>query len=55
MPLKVLDPVGAVTQYMGVAVYDYPDYRSIADFIRAVDNAMYEGKRSGKNRVIVSG
>jgi diguanylate cyclase (GGDEF)-like protein len=44
----------SITMTFGVAAYDYTGSRSISDCIKAVDNALYEGKKIGKNCVVVA-
>ncbi|MFZ5427925.1 MAG: diguanylate cyclase [Thermodesulfobacteriota bacterium] len=43
----------AVTVSLGVAQYDPGE--TIQAFIRKVDNALYQAKRTGKNRVVIAG
>ena len=46
--------LGSLTASFGVAVF--PDHASdSASLIRVADNALYEAKNSGRNRVVISG
>jgi two-component system, cell cycle response regulator len=43
-----------ITISMGIATYPTPGLRSIDDLIHAADEALYQAKESGRNRVISS-
>ncbi len=45
------DTVGKLTISLGVT--EYKDNESEENFIKRVDNALYEAKESGRNRVVV--
>lgn len=47
-----LDPVGKITISLGVAAYE--EGESIEAFVKKVDEAMYQAKKAGKNRVVVA-
>lgn len=44
----------SITLTFGIDTYNYQDLRSIDDCIRMADHAMYEGKKNGKNCVVVA-
>ncbi|HET9482182.1 MAG TPA: sensor domain-containing diguanylate cyclase [Candidatus Polarisedimenticolia bacterium] len=50
-PNESSQPLGKVTISGGVATFPF-DARSTADLIRCADQALYEGKRAGRNRVV---
>lgn len=49
-PLESSQPLGKVTISGGVATYPY-DATTTADLIRCADQALYKGKRAGRNRI----
>ena len=44
-----------ITISLGVACYPHPQIRTVDDLIRLADNALYEAKKYGRNRVEVAG
>lgn len=52
--VRIADPAGelTVTVTLGVATYDR--LGSLADCLRSADEALYAGKRAGKNRVVAA-
>ena len=42
-----------VTVTIGVVTYPEADVKSPEEFLKLADNALYEGKRSGRNRVVL--
>jgi diguanylate cyclase (GGDEF)-like protein len=44
-----------ITISLGVACYPHPKIRTVDDLIRLADNALYEAKKYGRNRVEVAG
>ena len=51
-PVKIKQRNHSVTITFGAAQYD--DKKGIDQIIQAADRAMYEGKRIGKNRVVLA-
>lgn len=47
------EPLGAITVSVGVAVSE-DQHESAEALVRAADNAMYEAKRGGRNRIVFS-
>jgi diguanylate cyclase (GGDEF)-like protein len=48
-------PHGVVTASIGVAAFRPQATQSVADLLNASDQAMYEAKRTGRNRVVSAG
>ena len=54
--LEILVPIGdnlKVTVSIGIS--SFPEYSDTIEIIRSADEAMYQAKREGKNRVVISG